>query len=227
MTPTTVSSARTHDLLEIDAQQFCLVQESLPRWVEEELRRTPFVVIRRGVEMELGIPVGVRGATRNERYAAFCHPKFVKRVITPPQLLGRTAPAFRIDAVPAFRSLRILGDRWSTIPYPWGPGGSVGFELATGSHVATPASDLDIVIYIDGRMTTGEATDLCFSASDLPTTVDIRGETPTCGFSLKEYADQAPERILLRTATGVVLGVDPWEGFGGESTSARSRPIWG
>jgi phosphoribosyl-dephospho-CoA transferase len=213
---------RTHHLLEIDAKQFCLVQDSLPQWVEEGLRRAPFVVVRRGVDTELGIPVGVRGAARNERWAAFCDPQFVKRVIAPPQLLGRTAPAFRMDAIAAFASLRILEGRWSTIPYPWGPGGSIGFELATGSHVAKPASDLDIVIYIDSRMTTGEAADLCISASDLPAAVDIRGETPICGFSLKEYASQGYERILLRTPIGVVLGSDPW----GESTSDRSRAIW-
>jgi phosphoribosyl-dephospho-CoA transferase len=201
---------RVHSLLEIDAKQFCLVQDSLPRWVEEELLRTPFVVIRRGVETEFGIPVGVRGAARNERWAAFCDPKFVKRVIPPPQLVGRTAPAFRMDAIPALRSLRILEGRWSTIPYPWGPGGSIGFELATGSQVAKPASDLDIVIYIDSRMTTGEAADLCISAGDLPAAVDIRVETPICGFSLKEYAGQGTERILLRTPAGVVLGDDPW-----------------
>ena len=205
---------RTHHLLEIDAKQFCLVQDSLPRWAEDGLRKTPFVVVRRGVETDLGIPVGVRGAARNERWAAFCDPRFVKRVIAPPQLLGRTAPAFRMDAIAAFASLRILEGRWSTIPYPWGPGGSIGFELATGSQVATPASDLDIVLYVDGRMTTGEAADLCISAGDLPAAVDIRVETPTCGFSLKEYADQGPERILLRTPTGVVLGADPWREHG-------------
>jgi phosphoribosyl-dephospho-CoA transferase len=213
---------RTHHLLEIDAKQFCLVQDSLPQWVEDGLRRTPFVVVRRGVETEQGIPVGVRGVARNERWAAFCDPRFVKRVIAPPQLLGRTAPAFRMDAIAAFPSLQSLEERWSTIPYPWGPGGSIGFELATGSHVAKPASDLDIVIYIDSRMTTGEAADLCISASDLPAAVDLRGETPICGFSLKEYASQGYERILLRTPTGVVLGSDPW----GESTSDRSRAIW-
>ena len=205
-----MTPARTHDLLEIDAKQFCVLQDSLPRWVEEELRRAPFVVVRRGVEMDFGIPVGVRGAARNERWAAFCDPKFVKRVISPPQLVGRTAAAFRMDAIPALRSLRILEGRWSTIPYPWGPGGSVGFELATASQVAMPASDLDIVIYIDCRMTTGEAADLCISAGDLPAAVDIRGETPICGFSLNEYASQGTEPILLRTPTGVVLGDDPW-----------------
>jgi phosphoribosyl-dephospho-CoA transferase len=205
---------RVHHLLEIDAKQLCTSQGSLPPWVEEELRRTPFVVVRRGVETELGIPVGVRGAARNERWSAFCDPQFVKRIIAPPQLLERTAPAFRMDAVPAFRSLRILEDRWSTVPYPWGPGGSIGFELATGSQVAKPASDLDIVIYIDCRMTTGEAMDLCSSAHDLPTNVDIRGETPACGFSLKEYANREGERILLHTAPGAVLGVDPWEELG-------------
>jgi phosphoribosyl-dephospho-CoA transferase len=217
---------RIHHLLEIDAEQFCVAQDSLPRWVEEELRRTPFVVVRRGVERDAGIPVGVRGAARKERWAAFCDPKLVKRVITPPQLVGCTAPTFRAEVIPAFRSLRILENRWRTIRYPWGPGGSIGFELATGSHVANPASDLDVVIYINSRITTGEAADLCLSAGDLPTAVDIRGETPTCGFSLKEYANKGAESMLLRTATAVELGADPFGELGGEATSAHLGPAW-
>jgi acyl-CoA reductase-like NAD-dependent aldehyde dehydrogenase len=72
-------------------------------------------------------------------------------------------------------------------------------------------------------MTTGEAAGLFFSASDLPTSIDIRGETPICGFSLKEYAGHGTERILLRTPAGVVLGADPWNEF----LSTQSRPTWG
>jgi phosphoribosyl-dephospho-CoA transferase len=75
---------------------------------------------------------------------------------------------------------------------PGDQGGSVGFELATGSHVAKPESDLDIVIYADEPITTDEAKSLCALTSGLPTAVDIRVETRTYGFSLKEYASQGP-----------------------------------
>jgi phosphoribosyl-dephospho-CoA transferase len=93
---------------------------------------------------------------------------------------------------------------------PWGPGGSVGFELATGRHVASPQSDLDVVIYARSPMTPGEARDLCDSAQGLPAAVDIRVETPVCGFSLTEFANRTPAPILLRLPSGTVLGADPW-----------------
>jgi phosphoribosyl-dephospho-CoA transferase len=106
--------------------------------------------------------------------------------------------------------LALLADRWNALNFPWGPGGSVGFELATGHPVATPQSDLDIVIYAETRMTPVEARVLWESAQELPAAVDIRVETPACGFSLTEYANRAPAPILLRYASGTVLGADPW-----------------
>jgi phosphoribosyl-dephospho-CoA transferase len=93
---------------------------------------------------------------------------------------------------------------------PWGPGGSAGFELASGRHVVTPESDLDIVIYAERRMTAEEAKSLCDRAMNLPGVVDIRVETPVCGFSLKEFAGRSPAAILLRAPSGIVLGRDPW-----------------
>jgi phosphoribosyl-dephospho-CoA transferase len=203
------TSVRTHDLVEIDATQFLSVQASVPAWAERELRITPFLVVRRGGAGH-AIPVGIRGPERNQRWAAFCEPKLVKSILSPPQLLRRTVPAFRREIVPAFGSLQLLEDRWTGFDRSWGPGGSVGFELATGSHVAKPKSDLDIVIYADRRITKDEAKSLCGFASNLRVAVDIRVETPTCGFSLSEYASQNPGPILLRTPCGVRLGADPW-----------------
>jgi phosphoribosyl-dephospho-CoA transferase len=208
------TSVRTHDLLEINVDQFLSLHASVPAWAEEELRRTPFLVVRRGCAMGQTIPVGVRGPERNQRWAAFCQPKLIKGIISPPQLLRRSVPAFRRDAVPAFDSLRLLEDRWTGFDRPWGPGGSVGFELATGSHVTKPKSDLDIVIYAARRITIGEAKSLCGSVSDLPAAVDIRVETPACGFSLTEYAGRNPAPILLRMPCGVRLGSDPWSETG-------------
>ena len=203
---------RVHDLLEIDVERFLEVQASAPGWVADSLHGAPFVVVRRGpVSLQGGIAVGVRGAQRNERWAGECPPSDVRAVVTPQELLFRTAASVaRAAAIPALRSLPLLEERWSELKFPWGPGGSVGFELATGRHVASPRSDLDVVIYAPTPLTPAEARALCDSAAGLPAAVDIRVETPVCGFSLAEYANRAPAPILLRLPSGTVLGADPW-----------------
>jgi len=203
-------SVRTHDLLEIDAKQLLSCQASAPQWVEGELRESPFAVVRRGPAPGHQIPIGVRGTGRNQRWAAFCHPKLVKRILTPSQLLSRAIPTSRADAIPALRALHLLNERWMGRALPWGPGGSVAFELASGRHVTTPESDLDIVIYTETRMTTDQAQSLCDRAMNLPAVVDIRVETPVCGFSLKEFAGGGRAAILLRVPRGIVLAQDPW-----------------
>jgi len=201
---------RTHDLLEIDAKGLISTYASVPDWVEEELRKSPFVVVRRGLATEQEISVGVRGTERNQRWAAFCHSKLVKSVLTPPQLLTRAIPTSRANAIPALRALHLLKERWMESVLPWGPGGSVAFELASCRHVATPESDLDIVIYAERRMTAEEAKSLCDRAMNLPAVVDIRVETPGCEFFLKEFAGRSPAAILLRVPRGIVLAKDPW-----------------
>jgi phosphoribosyl-dephospho-CoA transferase len=201
---------RTHDLLEIDAKRLLASQPSAPQWVEGELRKSPFAVVRRGPAPGQEIPIGVRGTGRNQRWAGFCHPKVVKSILTPPQLLGRTIPTSRADAIPALRALNLLKDRWVDFVLPWGPGGSVGFELATGNYVAKPESDLDIVVYAKKRMTGEEAKSVYDRTMNLPAAIDIRVETPVCGFSLREFASQSLAAILLRAPSGIVLGKDPW-----------------
>jgi phosphoribosyl-dephospho-CoA transferase len=203
-------SVRTHDLLEIDASVFISGDLSAPAWVDEVLRKSPFVVVRRGRATDQEIPIGVRGAERNQRWPAFCHPTSVKTILTPPQLLKRTVPTLRADATPALRALQVLKDRWMDLDHPWGPGGSVGFELATGRHVVKPESDLDVVIYAEDKITREQARSLQVRTMNLLVAVDIRVETLGCGFSLIEYARGGNEGILLRTPAGVELGDDPW-----------------
>jgi phosphoribosyl-dephospho-CoA transferase len=232
-------SVRIHDLLEIDAERFLQGQSSAPGWVAESLREAPFVVVRRG-STEQGIPVGIRGARRNERCAGVCQPEMVRRILTPPTLLRLVAPASqmdrvshtdfasqaafstsltpvcqapsarRFDTIPALRALPLLAERWRDLAAPWGPGGSVGFELATGRHVTSPESDLDVVIYANTPMTASTAQTLRDRAQGLPAAVDVRLETPICGFSLTEYASRSPTPILIRLASGTALAADPW-----------------
>jgi len=201
---------RTHDLLEIDAKQLLSSRASAPKWVEGELRESPCAVVRRGLAPGNQISIGVRGTERNQRWATFCHPKLVKRILTPSQLLSRAISTSRADVIPAFRALNLLKDRWMHFVLPWGPGGSVGFELASSRHAAKPSSDLDIVIYAEKRMTAEEAESVYDHAMNLPAVVDIRVETPICGFSLREFAGRGPAAILLRVLRGIVLAKDPW-----------------
>jgi phosphoribosyl-dephospho-CoA transferase len=94
--------------------------------------------------------------------------------------------------------------------------------LATGLHIVTPQSDLDVVIYAHERMTVNEAGLLRDSTQGLPAPVDIRVETPICGFSLVEYANRAPTPILLRTESGALLGADPWKAH---DTIGTAQPV--
>jgi phosphoribosyl-dephospho-CoA transferase len=206
--------ARIHDLLEIDAERFLKTHSFAPEWVAHNLRLAPFVVVRRGPISEHEIAIGVRGEKRNERWAAACHPGLVNNILTPQNVLGRAVPASRMATVPALRSLSILAERWKDLDSPWGPGGSVGFELATGRPVVRLQSDLDVVICARAQMTKNQARHLRDSALGLPAVVDIRVETPSCGFSLVEYANRAPTPILLRVASGATLGADPWNELG-------------
>ncbi len=206
-----VQSVRTHDLLEIDAKRFLSHHAFASEWVSEALQRTPFVVVRRGLATEQTIPVGVRGADRNQRWAAMCPLKLIKSILAPSQLLERPVPNSREDAIPAFRALNFMKERWRDIGCSWGPGGSVGFELAAGEQIAKPGSDLDLVIYAAERITQEMAKSLYAQTLNLLVAVDVRVEAPLCGFSLKEFAWSDSGKILLRTPNGIMLGTDPWD----------------
>ena len=205
---------QVHDLLEVDAERLLAAAElhegRPPGWVGACIHSTPFVHVRRGIESDTALPVGVRGASRAQRWATVCHTAFIRSVTSPAQLLSSQIPAARAASIPALQSLRQLATLWADLSFCWGPGGSIGFELLTGRPVATAESDLDVVIYAPRRIAKKEAAHLCNLATNLPGTVDIRVETSKCGFSLREYASISTKKILLRTPCGEILGEDPW-----------------
>lgn len=202
--------AQTHDLLQIDPGPFLLSTASihLPGWAAQSLRRTPYLHVRRTSPADEAVPAGVRGAARAQRWPVDCPPAQVIRVFRPTDANRLPIDPARARQIPALGSLAILRDRWSAIGLPWGPIGSIGFELLTGRATATVASDLDIVLYAAERFSRTFALHLCALAEDLPTRIDIRAETGACGFSLREYA--TCQTLLLRTAAGPVLAADPW-----------------
>ena len=203
-------SPQVHDLLEIESGSLATGSVAQPSWVTKMLIDCPWVVGRRGEAPGGYIAVGVRGADRRERWGAYCAEHHVKRIARPPTLLALGRTAGRIYRTPAFVALREVIKKWRGVPFLWGPTGSVGFELATGRPVTTEASDLDLAIRAPSPIGVEQARWLWDRVLGLQTKVDVRVETPLCGFSLEEYACASPAKILLRFPDAPRLGDHPW-----------------
>jgi phosphoribosyl-dephospho-CoA transferase len=205
-----IDAPQVHDLLRIDAHAFTADSIPQPAWVRETLTYCPWVVVRRGQPPVGQIAVGVRGATRSERWSGFCAEHLIKKVVRPEELRVMSRSSTYVHRTPALRVLREISEKWAELGLPWGPTGSAGFELATGRQVTTEASDLDIAIRAVDRMVVEQARCLWDRVSGLQTKVDVRVETPECGFSLEEYVCTSSGRILLRYPEGPRFGDDPW-----------------
>jgi hypothetical protein len=101
---------------------------------------------------------------------------------------------------------------------PVGPGGSTGFELASGSPTVTETSDLDIVIRAPEPFDRAFARSICIQLEGALARVDVLVEAPSCGFSLDEYAHSQLDKVLVRTRTGRIVAEDPWDVRGGRQS---------
>jgi phosphoribosyl-dephospho-CoA transferase len=203
---------RTHALLRIAGAAALHCDAALPPWVARELRRAPWVVVRRERSRDKLIPVGVRGQGRTRRCAAWLPESQVLECVEPPELSARRGwrVAPRRALVPALAALarveRIMGGLG--FGCSWGPAGSVGFELASGLAAAHPESDLDLIVQADGALPPLRAAALAAELARLAVRTDTLLEWPAGAVSLEEYArGQVP--LLLRTADGARLVRDP------------------
>jgi phosphoribosyl-dephospho-CoA transferase len=201
-----------HSLLRLAGADALGWQSEPPDWVPVALRRAPFVVRRRALLQAEAVPVGVRGGVRSQRAAAWLSSGAVQECITPQMLAAQYAwrqhrdfpitPAVAaLDQVAAILDGRGMAGRW-------GPGGSVGFELATGVASTTANSDLDIVVCVEDSMARDDAARLHTELSRLPVRIDVLLETPNGAVALAEYANRA--ETLLRSVRGSRLVLDPW-----------------
>jgi phosphoribosyl-dephospho-CoA transferase len=200
--------AQVHDLIRLDRASFKSLD--VPAWVNQRFRECPWVVVRRARAPTGMIAVGVRGDTRNERWGGYAHQSAIEQIVEPNELLrvfqgstgaNRTAP------------IQLLGkviELWQGLTLPWGPTGSVGFELASGYPVSTSLSDLDIAIRAPERLSVELARSLWDRVIGLQPRVDVRIETSECSFALEEYVRQPCARILLHYPDGARVGDDPW-----------------
>ena len=203
----------THALLRIAGPGALAGVGALPAWAEATLARAAWVVVRRAGSCDGLIPVGVRGATRAERLAAWLSPRAVLECLTPPQLAARACwqSGARAAQVPALAALEAVAALMRRQLLDWGPCGSVGFELASGIATATADSDLDLMVEARTPLTRAAAAQLQAALALLPVRADVLLEGPQGAVALGEYA-AARRPLLLRTADGPRLVDDPWGG---------------
>jgi phosphoribosyl-dephospho-CoA transferase len=205
--------ARAHDLIRLRAPIALSADASVPAWVEPALLRAPWVVVRRGHSRDGMIPVGVRGLARQERFAAAVAVAEIADWLSPEELTEShyVIAQRRKDEAPALAALARVAPILASRGHRWGPGGSVGFEIATGVATATSSSDLDLILRQDHRLGLEEAIDLraALSEAAAPARVDVLLEMPRGGVALADFAAM-PARLLLRTPDGPRLVADPW-----------------
>lgn len=201
---------KAHDLLHLSDISGLITTHPEPEWVREALTLAPFAVVRRAPIKDGKIPVGIRGSSRSERFATFILEESIVNCITPESLveqqLWKRSP--RQHEVPALGCLDRVDEILKFNQIPWGPGGSVGFELASGIAVVTAISDLDIVIRPPRFLSMENAERILHEFSALPVRIDAQIETPNGAISLIEYA-RGGSQILLRTMDGPRLVKNP------------------
>jgi phosphoribosyl-dephospho-CoA transferase len=200
---------RVHDLLVLKPGSSAEAEAANPEWVRAALIQSRFVVARREAAPPGMIAVGVRGPSRDQRWAGFVTNQEVHQVIGP-GVLGSQNTNIARRSLPAIEALRYAEERLRPLTLEWGPVGSVGYELATSLSVTKLESDLDLVIYAPYPVLRDEVRCLWNVLDVAPARVDVRLETPAGGFSLEEYVRDGQDRVLLRTPTGPILTDDPW-----------------
>ena len=197
-------TTRPHDLLwGMTPAQLAV---DAPDWAHEVLIAGQPVVVRRARVANGQIAVGLRGASRDQRYASMMPARAVLRRVPPEQLVERLPPS----DLPALRTLGQLKPNLDTLGLCWGVTGSVGFQLATGLPTAHADSDLDLLLRTPIELPRHEARTLLGLLGEGTCRVDLQLETPSGAIALREWAGSA-RRVLLKCLTGARLVENPWD----------------
>ncbi|WP_433283026.1 malonate decarboxylase holo-ACP synthase [Pseudonocardia xinjiangensis] len=201
---TAVTPPQPHDLLRLSGAAADALPAGAPSWVRSALRATPWVVVRRAAVPDGLIAVGVRGSGRSHRHAWSVTPHDVVRRVAPEDLVDvPSASGAEVAAIRAFRAVRTLLDESGMA---WGPTGSVGFELTTGSPTASPDSDLDLLVRAP-QLTSAVLNRLAAVRRHLDRSevrVDCQVEIRTGAIALDELLS-AGRDVLVKTPLGPQL----------------------
>ncbi len=175
-----------------------------PAWAVEAIGAGHPVVVRRALAEPGYVAVGVRGRLREQRLAAVMPLAAVQRRVAPEALRGVVTSR----DLPALRALAAL--RPVLAQQTWGVTGSAGFELASGIEALHAMSDLDLILRTPEPLARGDAQDLLAILGTAGCAVDLQLQTPFGAVALREWASGS-RRVLLKTASGAHLVLDPWQ----------------
>ncbi len=176
-----------------------------PLWAVESLRAGHPVVVRRAEGAPGQVAVGLRGAAREQRWAAFMAVGTVVRRVSPEALCHVDSPR----DLPAMRALRQLRPLLDDGGWAWGVSGSAGFELASGFAAMHAGSDLDLILRTPQRLPRQQARQLLALLERAACRIDLQLQTPSGAVALREWAG-ASARVLLKSAQRAYLVSDPW-----------------
>jgi phosphoribosyl-dephospho-CoA transferase len=202
--------AAPHDLLRLRRLPS---YDGEPDWVRAAFARSPFAVVRRAVAAQGLVAVGMRGNGRAQRYGTWAEAGDIEAAIAPEDL-AESLPHDGRHALPAFVMLAsVRREAQSLHAFSWGPTGSAGFELATGTPTVTVTSDLDLLIRAPEKLSRDHAAQLLIELESLAKRagirVDVQVETPSGGIALAEWVT-GKARVMVRHAQGPQLVSDPW-----------------
>ncbi|HCT5820864.1 TPA: malonate decarboxylase holo-ACP synthase [Citrobacter sedlakii] len=199
------TTLRPHDLIWLTSRD--TLEGITESWVESAWHIGLPVVVRRDVDNEGRIPVGVRGLRRDQRAAGWVQPENVLRVVSPEELCA-TAELLRSPFVtqpPVQVALQLAQQAW---PWTWGITGSPGYALATGIPVIHADSDLDLLIRAPHAVAPDAFAGWQLQLSRALCRADTQVDTPEGGFALAEWLRDG--KTLLKTRRGPRLVADPW-----------------
>lgn len=177
-----------------------------PAWVAEVIGLGHPVVVRRAQVVDGCVAVGVRGRTRDQRFALVMKRADISRCVQPEQLIDVATDS----EWPALEGLRQIHPVMQKLGLPWGVAGSAGFELATGIPVLHQASDLDLILRTPQFFSRQQAAELVTALDGAICRIDLQLQTPFGAVALREWAGAA-RQVLLKADDGARLVSNPWQ----------------
>lgn len=178
-----------------------------PVWVTEVVGAGLPVVVRRAQVAEGLVAVGIRGHSRDQRYAMVMRLTDITRRVRPEELVE--AVDNETARWPALRALRQIRPVMDALGLPWGVAGSVGFELACGAAVLHQDSDLDLVLRTARFFSREQAAALVHALEGAVCRIDLQLQTPAGAVALREWSGPA-RQVLLKADDAARLVVNPW-----------------
>ncbi len=176
-----------------------------PAWAFEAVDLGHPVVVRRARVATGVVAVGVRGRSRDQRYATHMKLDDVQRRMRPEELIAITPNA----DWPALRALQQIRPMMSALGLPWGVAGGAGFELASGVSVLHADSDLDLILRTPEFFDRQHAARLVEQLAGAVCRIDLQLQTPFGAVALREWAGSS-RQVLLKAEDGARLVDNPW-----------------